>query len=744
MTAHKSKIAVLKSVQQTTPMLSPTANRLKKYLFEQFGLCLKSMFDNADDLLFQMSEKAASGSDQARYFEAMRALRIRKKDIEQGWIKNQDSYLAEITEAKPDPASNVKPFKPKTTKSSLDDLSLVNHDDVEKTVAVESMANKAVSHAGDEWLAFRERMNQLLKLKDTDDKEYPFGPHQVADSFVKAIDFDDWEMQVKLILFKLFDQYVIAQLPDVYHEANQQMVEEHVLPDLDVSHLRTRTRRPPVNGNYLQNLMAARRTGVDPATIDPNATVADAGSSAGMAYGNPGVLTGGTTAGAIGGMPAVQQQAVIGGLSQLQNVDLPQWVNGNLEESLQSLKSWSQQQAQQAADKAKNAADSDTINLVAMLFQFILEERDLAAQMKQLLARLQIPFIKVAILDNDFFSQTEHPARRLLNMMARAATGWTESEDITQDPLLNHMEGIVQTLTKEFEDDLGIFDKLCSNFETLLDNLESKRVVSEQRLVTSEEARLTDENSKDKAREYIDELLKTSEVPTPAFKLLNKYWYQVMRGIHLKYGEGDQWTHAARIAKELLWSLQPGVTNWHRDRFFDLTPKLLMALRKGLSALDVDPSEINLVLAEVDKLHLADITKAREELDAKKEADLKKGLTVRTRSLEVVQKKAVAKAVEKKIAPEAKSFLDQVKTFEEDTWFELEQMDGQILRCKLLTVLGDHERYIFADTHGNKVAERSSYGLANAMKEGKIRWVDDSPLFELALDSVVDDLVAVS
>jgi hypothetical protein len=55
-----------------------------------------------------------------------------------------------------------------------------------------------------------------------------------------------------------------------------------------------------------------------------------------------------------------------------------------------------------------------------MLFEFILEDRNLPPQMQVLLARLQIPYLKAAILDRKMFAHRQHPARRLLDGLADA------------------------------------------------------------------------------------------------------------------------------------------------------------------------------------------------------------------------------------------------------------------------------------------------------------------------------------
>jgi hypothetical protein len=74
-------------------------------------------------------------------------------------------------------------------------------------------------------------------------------------------------------------------------------------------------------------------------------------------------------------------------------------------------------------------ADEDVINLIALLFEFIRNDRSVPDAFKALIARLQIPLLKVAVLDKSLFSRASHPARRLLNEIAAAVMGWSPQHD---------------------------------------------------------------------------------------------------------------------------------------------------------------------------------------------------------------------------------------------------------------------------------------------------------------------------
>jgi hypothetical protein len=111
-----------------------------------------------------------------------------------------------------------------------------------------------------------------------------------------------------------------------------------------------------------------------------------------------------------------------------------------------------------------NQLESMTIELVAMLFDFIFETRDLPDGIKALLARLQIPVLKAAMLDGAFFAKKSHPARVLVNALAQAGLGWSPPMG-HDDPLYQKIHDIVHKILDTFIDDLAIFETLRTDLE---------------------------------------------------------------------------------------------------------------------------------------------------------------------------------------------------------------------------------------------------------------------------------------
>jgi hypothetical protein len=124
--------------------------------------------------------------------------------------------------------------------------------------------------------------------------------------------------------------------------------------------------------------------------------------------------------------------------------------------------------------------DEDAIDLVALMFESLLETHALIGQARKLFARLVMAYVRVALTDENLFVRADHPARRLLDALTLSC----ESNDgaSPQDrELLQHASAAVSRVVSEYNEDLAIFDLAASELQDLLLQQRRRAEVVERR-----------------------------------------------------------------------------------------------------------------------------------------------------------------------------------------------------------------------------------------------------------------------
>ncbi|NER60454.1 DUF1631 domain-containing protein, partial [Pseudomonas sp. MAFF212428] len=378
--------------------------------------------------------------------------------------------------------------------------------------------------------------------------------------------------------------------------------------------------------------------------------------------------------------------------------------------------------------------DEDVINLIAMLFEFMLADRNLPHSLRLLIARLQIPMLKVAMLDKSFFSRATHPARRLLDEIAAAAMGWGTRDDCQRDELYVRIEAIVQRLLSEFADDPQIFAELLSEFLAFSADERRRTELLEQRTRDAEEGRARTVLARQLVQDELNRRLLGRCLPQGVVRVLEQAWSQVLLLACLKHGEHSApWREGLATIDALLWSVEPHTATEARERLLTQVPGLLKALREGLAAVAFDPFATSEFFAQLEVLHL----QALETSAPRARANVERVL-VRDRIVLLGPESVQAGAASGCLAEDDPALL-QVRSLRPGAWIELREA-GEPVRGKLIAVTHSTDIYVFVDRTGRKLREWSSAGLAVAVRQGEVRMLDASQLFERALGSVLSQL----
>jgi hypothetical protein len=438
-------------------------------------------------------------------------------------------------------------------------------------------------------------------------------------------------------------------------------------------------------------------------------------------------------------------QSIGGGGIQLLNV------SGLLQERLIG--------ARQSAALAK--VDSDIIKLVEMLFSFILEDRNLAEPIKAQLGRLQLPLLKVAIADKSFFSKGGHPARKLLNELADAATGWQANENYESDPLFSEVSQVVARVLAEFDQDVNIFALLLESFRQFITRERKRAETLERRIVDEADGRAKTQAARARVAAVMDALTAERDLPEVVTEWLGKVWNNMLFLTCVKDGtESEAWSRDVRTARDLVWSVQAPMPE-SRQQLLGLLPALQERLRAGVEAVSLNPFEARRMFAglkDVYRERFALAQKLSEERgrqakeqaveELRHEADQPAESVIEVPQMEALEQ-AVAEAEIKTEAPQEQGLAvlsendphwQQTFRLAQGSWFELKRSQEEQFRCRLAAIIKDIDQFIFVNRNGAKVAEFSRLELAHALRAARLMPLDDGALFERALQSVIGNV----
>ena len=400
--------------------------------------------------------------------------------------------------------------------------------------------------------------------------------------------------------------------------------------------------------------------------------------------------------------------------------------------------------------KKANQLEGMTIELVAMLFDFIFETKDLPDGIKALLARLQIPVLKAAMLDGAFFAKKNHPSRLLVNALAEAGRGWTPVMG-TNDPLYSHIDALVHRILDGFTDDLTIFDEAREKLERFLADEEQAAEANIQS--TADEIDQTDrkEMAEIVAKSEIERRIEMYPVPNFLAWFLRQQWVHTLQDLYLAQGEeSEPWEQSIAMLEDLVWSVQPKRTKDDRKHLVALLPALLKRLSAALERIEWPPEGREKFMANLVEAHAASVkpTVATAALGTASVAEQALVEAEQAKADGDEEKAAKAEALAEamtRAAPEPVNepeviedqFLEIAQDLERGTWIEFEADDGQLQFAKLAWISPLRGTYLFTNRQGLKALSMNAEELAERFRTDRARLVEAAPLIDRAFGSVM-------
>jgi hypothetical protein len=400
-------------------------------------------------------------------------------------------------------------------------------------------------------------------------------------------------------------------------------------------------------------------------------------------------------------------------------------------------------------------ADSLTIDIVAMLFDFVFEDRQIPVEVKAAIGRLQIPMVKVALLDRSFFSTRAHPARRLLNRLAEASIGLDPGLPRGQE-MLERIGKVVARVLDEFDTDVELFTTLAGELDAFLAAGAHEEEALVQRASRLIEAREREEIARLAAEAQVDARLAACDhIPEPVRVMLEDAWARALGRVGAEEGEeSPRWNTLVGTVDELLWSLEPKATPEDRRRLVNGLPTLLATLHQGLELAEVDAGTREAFFGSLVDCHAEAV-----------KAGLKGIAMPRTRARPqdaVEPREPAAPTLERARVASGDVEVDEIRlraprgsapvrnlftrtgiwtNVQRFSWVEFARGErSRPMRARLTWISPARGVYLFTNPHGDAAVSITPEALAEQMRRGEARLIDDAPLVDRAVDSMLATL----
>jgi hypothetical protein len=376
------------------------------------------------------------------------------------------------------------------------------------------------------------------------------------------------------------------------------------------------------------------------------------------------------------------------------------------------------------ATRSVNQIDGRTIDFVEMIFGAFLRDKNISLAIKSLLLKLQIPLIKIAMLDTKFFYNQKHPARSVLDEIAHIGIGI----DNPEDTVLKTIELIIDQL-------INSFDKNIISFHTALKALNRLKKIEQGKLDDNEKQ--TKKNIlKEHARQSVLTTLQSHIGRTPLPKgvqaLILKQWSTLMFHRFIRFGKDSKpWLECTTILSKIVTGIR--IAECHNDmiQILELQDTLHHEVENLLHETRINKelihNSVNILKLTINK----NIAISEQHLATVAIDDQPKS------------KQNVVNTIQKEPLLAKKQIENLPENVKPGNWFEVYSGENKpVRRLKLSVIIIDTGKLIFINRMGLKVLEKDAAEFSREIETSQSQLIADHSIFNHALSNVILSLSA--
>ena len=719
--------------------LPALGDHVRQQAYQHISQHITLLLDSCDDLFYDLSSRATNNQEQTLYFESMREIRIKRQDVQ---VEFQQLFNNGFTEL-------LDPIKQRALNKKL---ALVHNDELEVDVALMNMFGRANDVYREDLHDLHTRLNHLIPAVAMDNESSPLAPERLCRTFASACQ-SHLEINIKplIILLKQFERFVLKRLGQTYSESNQLLIEAGILPRIDRKVTRSRSANKPSQPNtpnensedeLVDEVMRQQnRYGIPLSrsydsyqsnfSLNEFSSLLEGARQGSYEFphytshtANPGPL-----------MPVSE---LIKLLNKAQEILNKQGQGDAAKPYLHKVTNKLLSSKDPKEPQAVSDSSDDVINLVAMFFEFILDDTNIALALRNQISRLQIPILKLALRDGTFFSDQAHPARHLINTIAAVGVIYDEDRDLTKDKVFLVICDIVQTICHQYTFDDNIFHELLPQLEKVIDKEQHRSAIIEKRTSQTEIGKSQVKLANKTARAFLVKRLHKMSLPGEIRDFLIERWLNVMIMTLLKCKEESQeWQESMQVVDNVLWCCQPDKDDTAKKRQQQLMPGLTKQLRAGLKMLGEQDSAIDEDVAMIKDIISSNAIIEASELSSEQELNLAK--TPEPEGETAIQRQQQEL---KGVSFDSMQRIDNIKPGD---WIRYVQAgSNKVLRCKLSAKIKSTDTLLFVNRFGLKVIEIDRRSFAYDLQHNRASLITNVPFFDRILDKMFDNIKVAS
>ncbi|MEM9531556.1 MAG: DUF1631 family protein, partial [Pseudomonadota bacterium] len=365
-------------------------------------------FEATDKSLFDQAAKAASTEAQNRLFEAMSVIKGKKTLFTEALSSQIRSAFEDFVAGRPEPEDHGLTF-------AHNEMSLVEDRDLEEGLAITQMVSKAEIRNTQAIYALNQRFSVLNRGTPVKNDTNPCGPLKLGRAIRAAAECIEVPSGPKVQLFNALDRQMHTHIGECYESLNQRLIEAGILPNLKFEKPARPARRAPPRAP--ENPSA---DDLNPAAMNDGPDLDFFGRATAGVAGASGLPHNPSDAGLVRDIRQMLTE-IAGPAAQVPPAGVSFAPPAQLQDALSSMQAQhatpdpTRTQTLLSANEIKallrKALGKDssgrpvalanhhaqTIDIMGMLYDHIEQENLLHEPVQQLLQRLQLPMIRVAM-----------------------------------------------------------------------------------------------------------------------------------------------------------------------------------------------------------------------------------------------------------------------------------------------------------------------------------------------------------